>query len=37
MWKIGNVEINNRIVSAPMAGITNGRMRADMSGLSGKW
>lgn len=23
MWKIGNVEINNRIVSAPMAGITN--------------
>ena len=23
MWKIGNVEINNKIVSAPMAGITN--------------
>jgi len=23
MWKIGNVKINNRIVSAPMAGITN--------------
>ena len=23
MWKIGNVKINNRIVSAPMAGISN--------------
>ena len=23
MWKIGNVEINNQIVLAPMAGISN--------------
>ena len=23
MWKIGNVEIKNKIVCAPMAGITN--------------
>ena len=23
MWKIGNVEIKNRIVFAPMAGISN--------------
>ena len=23
MWKIGNVKINNRIVFAPMAGISN--------------
>lgn len=27
MWKIGNVEIKNRIVSAPMAGITNESFR----------
>ena len=23
MWKIGNVKINNRVVFAPMAGISN--------------
>ena len=23
MWKIGNVKINNKIVFAPMAGISN--------------
>ena len=23
MWKIGNVEIKNRIIFAPMAGISN--------------
>lgn len=27
MWKIGNIEIKNRIVSAPMAGITNSSYR----------
>lgn len=27
MWKIGNVEISNRIVVAPMAGITNSAFR----------
>lgn len=28
MWKIGNVKINNRIVLAPMAGITNSSYRS---------
>lgn len=28
MWKIGNVEINNRIVFAPMAGISNESFRS---------
>ena len=27
MWKIGNVKINNRIVFAPMAGISNESFR----------
>lgn len=27
MWKIGNVEIPNRIVVAPMAGISNSAFR----------
>ena len=28
MWKIGNVKINNRIVFAPMAGISNESFRS---------
>ena len=28
MWKIGNVEIKNRIVFAPMAGISNESFRS---------
>ena len=27
MWKIGNIKINNRIVLAPMAGISNSSYR----------
>ena len=27
MWKIGNVEINNKVVLAPMAGISNSAYR----------
>ncbi len=27
MWKIGNVEIENRVVVAPMAGISNSAFR----------
>ena len=27
MWKIGNVEIENRVILAPMAGISNSAFR----------
>ena len=33
MWKIGNVEINNKIVTAPMAGITNKTYRHIMKSM----
>ena len=43
MWKIGNVKINNKIVFAPMAGISNEVFRSlvkkydsNLHGIAGK-